>query len=164
MKNTYPEIIVEYDYIQLNVNNISKKLNYRIREYMLVPIDKEESYKKIHKCIKKTFKVKGELVERLYREYSIKLITLDKRKIMLDKILDKVYNDNMTLRDEINIRWEKDCIKSKSSMINTKDTNLLENMSNYILGGLEGDNILTMDLSRVIKQKKISLMVQTYGI
>lgn len=166
----FPEIKKEYDYFNVKVENRKLKLIYRIREYAIVPDrDKARNLKKNGTKLK-SFGFKhsdGRVTTAYYQPYSIKQTSLKQKQRTIQKVLNLIVGENegeKTLEQHIQEIWcEKNAHKTTKDALMDKEAMVLDVLATYYLGGVEGDGILTQDMSRTIQQKEIVTVAGMMG-
>lgn len=155
----FPEIQTEYNYFTLRLQHRDFKLLYRIREYVIIPPHKVDNIRKNGTPLKSYGKKNkdGTVVVAYYQLYSQKLTSLKTKNKLIQRVLDEVVGDNgLTLEDHIEHTWDtKNAHKTTKSRLRDKESMILETLADYLMGGIEGDGILTRDMSRTIKNKEI---------
>lgn len=159
-KINFPEIYTEYDYFNLTLDSEKIKLIYRIRQYSLVTnSNKVDGLRRSGVGLKIKKKMHNdEVVVAYYKPYAEKLISLKSKNKMIELLLNRAVGDEgLTLRQHIESMWnEKNAHKITSTPLMDKEAKILDTLSSYFIGGVEGEGILTQDLSRVIQNKEVA--------
>lgn len=158
-RNVFPEIKTEYDYFVARFEDREIRLLYRIRQYSLVPENKVDNYRRNKVTMKRQGNPlsDGTVEIRYYQLYAVKQISLKSKRWLIDKILStKVKGHNITLEDKIEDKWQtKNAHKTTTTPLMDREARLLDILANYYLGGVEGEGVLTMDMSRTIEKREI---------
>lgn len=155
----FPELKTEYDYFVLRFDDREIKLLYRIRQYSLVSEDKVKNYRRNGIQLRRFGNPLecGKVEVRYYQPYAIKQVSLRTKKRVIDKVLDLVLEGtNVTLRDKIESQWyDRNAHKTSKEPLMDREARVLDTLATYFLGGVEGEGILTRDMSRTIRSREI---------
>lgn len=159
INSLFPEIKTEYDYYNAKYGNKEYKLLYRIRQYVKIPNNKVDNYRRLNVRLKhyRQF-VNGKVEVAYYRTYAVKLFSLDFKKKYIDKILKRHYEDISHKVENINYN------KNKSDSLIDNESIFLDNLSNYYLGGFENENMLTPSMERKHRNKEVIALSGCYNI